>query len=57
MLYNLAPVAASGNLGQLTSTEVGEFMGGLRWAYISGAIMAAIAAVTSLAAVKRHREG
>jgi EmrB/QacA subfamily drug resistance transporter len=57
VLYNLAPVAASGNLGQLTSTEAGEFMGGLRWAYISGAIMAAIAAVTSLAAVKRRGDG
>ena len=57
VLYNLAPVAASGNLGQITGADAGEFMDGLRWAYISGAIIAAIAAVTSLAAVTRHSEG
>jgi EmrB/QacA subfamily drug resistance transporter len=57
VLYNLAPVAASGNLGQITGADAGEFMDGLRWAYIAGAIIAAIAAVTSLAAVKRHSDG
>jgi EmrB/QacA subfamily drug resistance transporter len=57
VLYNLAPVAASGSLGQLTSSEAEEFMGGLRWAYISGGIIATLAALTSLAAVKRRGEG
>ena len=33
------------------------FMSGLRWAYISGAVIAAIAAVTSLAAVNRQSDG
>jgi len=57
VLYNLAPVAASGKLGQITNSEAEEFMSGLRWAYISGAVIAAIAAVTSLAAVNRQSDG
>lgn len=56
VLYNLAPVAASGQIGQLTGVEVEEFLTGLHWAFITGAIVAGIAAVTSLAAVRRPRE-
>ena len=56
VLYNLAPVAASGNPGQLAGPDIEEFMGGLRWAYISGAVIAAIAAVTSFLAVERHSD-
>ena len=57
VLYNLAPVVASGNLEQLTGSEAGEFMDGLRWAYISGAVIAAIAAMASFLAVERHSDG
>lgn len=57
VLYNLAPVAASGKLGQITNSEAEEFMSGLRWAYVSGAVIAATAAVTSLAAVNRQSDG
>jgi EmrB/QacA subfamily drug resistance transporter len=56
VLYNLAPVAASGHIGQLTGIEVDEFVNGLHWAYISGSAMAGIAAITSLFAVKRRAE-
>jgi len=56
VLYNLAPVAASGHIGQLTGSEVDEFVNGLRWAYTSGAMMAGIAAITSLFAVRRRPE-
>ncbi|HUU64278.1 MAG TPA: MFS transporter [Dehalococcoidia bacterium] len=56
VLYNLAPVAASGQIGPLASAEVEEFLAGVRWAFIAGAIVACIAAVTSLAAVERPGE-
>ena len=56
VLYNLAPVAASGQIGQLTGTELEEFLNGVHWAFIAGAIVAGIAAVTSLAAVRRPGE-
>lgn len=53
VLYNLAPVVASGHIGSLTPVEVEEFLSGVHWAFISGAIVAGIAVLTSLAAVKR----
>lgn len=56
VLYNLAPVAASGHIGQLTDSEVREFVNGLHWAYVSGSAMAGIAAITSLFAVRRRTE-
>lgn len=56
VLYNLAPVAASGWTGPLTGEELEEFLNGLHWAYIAGGIVACIAVVTSLAAVERSGE-
>jgi Na+/melibiose symporter-like transporter len=56
VLYNLAPVAASGTIEQLTGPEINEFVSGLHWAYISGAAMAGISAVAQLFAVKRRSE-
>jgi EmrB/QacA subfamily drug resistance transporter len=56
VLYNLAPVAASGHIGPLTVVEVEEFLTGVHWAFVAGAIVACIAAVTSLAAVRRPLE-
>jgi EmrB/QacA subfamily drug resistance transporter len=56
VLYNLAPVAASGWIGPLTGKELEEFLNGLHWAYIAGGIVACIAAVASLAAVERSGE-
>jgi EmrB/QacA subfamily drug resistance transporter len=53
VLYNLAPVAASGQLGPLDGSGVKEFIYGLRWAYIAGVAMAGISAVTSALAIRR----
>jgi MFS family permease len=56
ILYGLAPVAASGNPGSFSPADIQQFMHGLRWAYISGAFLAAAAALTSLAAVGQRRQ-
>ena len=56
VLYNVAPIAASGQPGSFTSTEIEEFLSGLRWAYIAGAVLAGIAALASLGAVARRRQ-
>ena len=56
VLYNVAPIAASGQPGSFTSTEIEEFLSGLRWAYIAGAVLAGIAALASLGAVASRRQ-
>jgi EmrB/QacA subfamily drug resistance transporter len=56
ILYSLAPVSASAHLGSFSPTDVRDFMHGLRWAYISGAVLAATAALTSLLAIGRRAE-
>jgi MFS family permease len=50
VLYNCAPVAHSMQPGTFGEAEVREFLCGLRWAYITGAGVAGVAAVTSLVA-------
>jgi MFS family permease len=50
VLYNLAPVTASTHPGSFTPQEIQEFLNGLHWAFITGAAIAAIAALTSLLA-------
>jgi len=50
VLYNVAPVAQSKQPGSFTPTDIEEFLKGLRWAYISGAILAGASALTSLGA-------
>jgi MFS family permease len=56
VLYNVAPIAASGQPGSFTGAEIGEFMSGLHWAYIAGAVMAGTAALTTLASVSWRRQ-
>jgi len=56
VLYNVAPIAVSGHPGSFSSTEIEEFLSGLRWAYIAGAALAGTAALTSLGAVGRRRQ-
>jgi len=56
VLYNMAPIAASGQPGSFTSAEIGEFMSGLHWAYISGAVITGAAALTTLASVSWRRQ-
>ena len=56
ILYNLAPVSASAHPGSFSPTDVHDFMHGLRWAYTSGAVLAATAALTSLLAIGRRLE-
>jgi len=56
ILYGLAPVAASGHPGSFSPADMHQFMHGLRWAYISGAALAAAAALTSLLAIGRRRQ-
>jgi hypothetical protein len=54
ILYGLAPIAVSAHPGAFSSSDIHEFVYGLRWAYISGAALAATAAFTSLLAVGRR---
>jgi EmrB/QacA subfamily drug resistance transporter len=54
VLYNVAPVTVSMEPGSFGSAEIEEFLNGLRWAYVSGAVLAGIAALTSLLAVERR---
>lgn len=51
VLYNVAPVASSGQPGSFNSSEVAEFLSGLQWGYVAGAGMAAAAALASLGAI------
>jgi len=48
VLYNVAPVAQSKQPGSFTPQEINEFLDGLKWAYISGAILATASALASL---------
>jgi EmrB/QacA subfamily drug resistance transporter len=57
VLYNLAPVTASTHPGSFTPQEIQEFLRGLHWAFISGAAIAAAAALTSLLAIDQRRKG
>jgi EmrB/QacA subfamily drug resistance transporter len=50
VLYTVAPIAASTHQSLTDSAAVHEFLSGLRWAFITGAVMAGLAALTSLAA-------
>jgi EmrB/QacA subfamily drug resistance transporter len=56
VLYNVAPIAASGQPGSFSPSEIEEFLSGLRWAYIAGAVLAGIAALASLGAVASRRQ-
>ena len=51
VLYAVAPVVASAHPGFFTPSDIEEFMSGLHWAFITGAGLASLAALTSLAAV------
>jgi len=56
VLYNVAPVAQSKPPGSFTPADIQEFLNGLHWAYISGAILAGAAAMTSLGAKGRPQQ-
>jgi EmrB/QacA subfamily drug resistance transporter len=56
VLYTVAPSAASLHPGSFTGSQVQEFLSGLRWAFITGGALAAIAALTSLLAVGPQAE-
>jgi EmrB/QacA subfamily drug resistance transporter len=51
VLYNIAPGVAYSHPGSFTTSQIGEFLSGLRWAYITGAALAGISALTSLLAI------
>ena len=53
VLYNVAPVTVYLRPGFFNPADIQEFLSGLHWAYISGAIFAGTAAFTSLFAVNR----
>ena len=58
VLYAVAPVAQSVNPGAFTPADMQAFLSGLHWAFITGAGLAGLAALISLAAVdRRGREG
>ncbi len=56
VLYNVAPAAVYAQPGSFTGPQVEEFLSGLRWAYITGAVLAGTAALTSLLAVGPRRQ-
>jgi EmrB/QacA subfamily drug resistance transporter len=56
VLYNIAPSSALLSPGQFTPADAAEFLMGLHWAYITGAILAGTGAVTSLLAIQRKRQ-
>jgi EmrB/QacA subfamily drug resistance transporter len=56
ILYNAAPVVLNMNPSSFSSIDIHQFMSGLRWAYLAGAMLAGAAALTALmAAVKRKQ--
>jgi MFS family permease len=55
VLYNIAPVTVTAEPGSFTPSELQEFLRGLHWAFITGAVIAAAAAVTSLLAIDRRK--
>ncbi len=56
VLYSLAPITASAQPGSFNPSEMQEFLRGLQWAFISGAIVAGIAALTSFLATERKKQ-
>jgi EmrB/QacA subfamily drug resistance transporter len=56
VLYNYAPVASSLHPGQFNDSEILAFLNGLHWSYITGGTLAALGAVTSLAAVDQKKQ-
>ena len=52
VLYNVAPIATSTQLGALSNEEIRELLSGFSWAYISGAALALVVALTSLATAR-----
>lgn len=56
VLYSVAAIGLSAQPGSFTGAEREVFLSGLRWAYISGAMMAGAAALTTLASVGRRRQ-
>jgi EmrB/QacA subfamily drug resistance transporter len=56
VLYNLAPVTSSTHPGSFTPQEIQEFLRGLHWAFITGAAIAATAALTSLLAAGQKKQ-
>ncbi len=55
VLYNCAPVTHYMQAGDFGEAEIREFLFGLRWAYVTGAVIAAAAALTSLLARGKRR--
>jgi len=56
VLYNLAPFTVTAEPGSFTPSQLQEFLRGLHWAFISGAVIAAAAAVTSVLAAERKNQ-
>ena len=54
VLYGFAPFATSQAPGSFTSAQADSFLSGMQWAYIAGALLAATASLTSIAAGRRR---
>jgi MFS family permease len=56
VLYAVAPFAASQDPSSFTPANIEMFLEGLRWAFLTGAGLAALGALTSLMAVGRRKD-
>jgi len=56
ILYNAAPAVLNLNPSSFSSIDIHEFMSGLRWAYLVGAMLAGAAALTSLIAASKRKQ-
>ena len=48
IVYNLAPFTTSGHAGPFSENQLGAFLNGLHWAYLTGAMFSLLSAVTAL---------
>lgn len=54
VVYGFAPFATSQPPSSFTSIQSQEFLSAIQWAYVAGAVLAATASLTSIAASKRR---
>ncbi len=54
IVYNLAPATTLGHSGLFTGPDLDQFLNGLHWAYIGGAVLAILSALSAISAKGRQ---